>query len=465
MSKLNFKELKNSMAFQELCAEILKMEGCENVRGLGKGADQGVDLIFELPISSALGISTKTYIAQCKWYDQNNSVGEKEIGDVIGYSDMHNANGLLFITSSSFSGTAITKMEKIDKSKAHPYEVKYWNGFELTKKLIKYPHLISSYWYFTNDIQKKIKKDFIPKFNKSELLEKYKAPPRFQNISIDTFPEADYNTKFVKYMKDYVNKFTNKSSLVTLIDGAIGAGKTGYGWSLISELKNKGISAIGFNCATEFNHKFIDYKLYNNNNYLILYKIMEDIDCLFLDEFGLFLDEKSETRKDAINTLIQIVNNRIKNQKVTIITRCLSDEMPVSLKNFFEYIRNTFAYICVGDQSISIPAGTITENEYKKNKSKQNDSIQQAFLGKSWLLEKYDVILDDIKYCIDILQTPDEIYKERQKRFKERFGIDSNKDNDVIETLKRSEYLVHRYRNAINILKFDSFLLDIEEQE
>ena len=465
MSKLNFKELKDSMTFQELCADILKLEGCRNVRGLGKGPDQGVDLIFELSISSALGESTKKYIAQCKWNDLNNSVGENEIGDVIGYLDMHNANGLLFITSSSFSGTAINKMENIDKSKTHPYEVKYWNGFELTKRLIKYPNLISTYWYFTNDNKNNIKKDFIPKFNKSELLKKYKAPPLFQNISIDTFPEADYNTNFVKHMKDFANRFVNKPPLVTLIDGAIGAGKTGYGWSLVSELKNKGISAIGFNCAIEFNDKFIDYKLYNNNNYLILYKIMEDIDCLFLDEFGLFLDEKSETRKDAINTLIQIVNNRIKNQKVTIITRCLSDEMPVSLKNYFEFIRSNFEYICVGDQSIRVPAGTITENEYQNNKSKQNDSIQQAFLGKSWLLEKYDVILNNIKCCIDILQTPDEIYKERQKRFKEHFGIDSNKDNDVIETLKRSEHSVYKYRNAINILKFDSFLLDIEEQE
>ncbi len=88
-------------------------------------------------------------------------------------------------------------------------------------------------------------------------------------------------------MKDYVNKFSDKSSLVTLIDGAIGAGKTGYGWTLVSKLNKIGISTVGFNCATNFNNKFLDYKLNNNNNYLALHKIMEDIDCLFLDEFGL----------------------------------------------------------------------------------------------------------------------------------------------------------------------------------
>ncbi len=153
MNKLNFKELKNYMAFQELCADILIMEGCKNVRGLGKGTDQGADLIFDLPISSALGVSTKTYIAQCKWYDDKNTVGQNEIGDVIGYLDLHNASGLLFITSSSFSGTAKTKMENVDKSSKHPFDVKYWNGFELTKKLVKYPQLISSYWYFSNEIQ------------------------------------------------------------------------------------------------------------------------------------------------------------------------------------------------------------------------------------------------------------------------------------------------------------------------
>ncbi len=172
-----------------------------------------------------------------------------------------------------------------------------------------------------------------------------------------------------------------------------------------------------------------------------------------------YLDEKSETRKDAINTLIQVVTNRIKNQKVTIITRCLADEMPISLKNYFEYLKNNFDYIFVGDQSIIIPAGVIDENEYIDDKSEQKDYIQQAFLGKSWLLEKYDVILRDIKYCIDILQTPDEIYKERAKYFKECFGIDRNKDIDLVEALKRAEHSVFKYKNAIKILNFDSYRL------
>src|SRR5262245_35049857 len=106
MDRLPFENLKDPIKFQQLCAEPLRAEGCKNVRGLGTGADQGNDFMFDLPIESILVSELKPFIAQSKLYNIKNSVGENEVSDAISYIDTHNATGILIITSSQFTGTA-----------------------------------------------------------------------------------------------------------------------------------------------------------------------------------------------------------------------------------------------------------------------------------------------------------------------------------------------------------------------
>ncbi len=151
MIRLPFENLKDSMRFQQLCAELLQAEGCKNVRGLGTGTDQGNDFMFDLPFESPLGSELKPFIAQCKWYGSKNSVKQNEVSDSASYIDTHNASGMLIITSSQFTGTSITKIEAINRSPSNSYRIAYWNGTDLTKRLRKYPEIINKYFYSTEN--------------------------------------------------------------------------------------------------------------------------------------------------------------------------------------------------------------------------------------------------------------------------------------------------------------------------
>ena len=153
MKRLPFEDLRSPMEFQQLCVDVLKAEGFKNIRGIGTGPDQGQDALIEVPITSPFGVELQRFVVQCKWYALDNSVGQKEVVADYEYLDLHDAVGLFFITSSRYSGTAVTKMNSIDKSRHHPYQIKFWDGYELTRRLQKHPELITRYWYSVVDFK------------------------------------------------------------------------------------------------------------------------------------------------------------------------------------------------------------------------------------------------------------------------------------------------------------------------
>ena len=200
MNRLPFENLKDPMQFQQLCAELLQAEGCKNVRGLGRGADQGNDFMFDLPVESPLSSELKPFIAQCKWYGIKNSVNENEVSDSASYIDTHNALGMLIITSSQFTGTSITKIEAINRSPRNSYQIYYWNGTDLTKRLRKYPKIINKFFYLTAD--EKVSEQ-LPEYDEEKFLSEFGLHPFEQNFTTDTFPEILGNEVFVQNLKEF----------------------------------------------------------------------------------------------------------------------------------------------------------------------------------------------------------------------------------------------------------------------
>src|SRR5687768_8292847 len=80
VTKPDFGELGSPLTFQRFCGDLLLEEGCCNMRGPGTGADQGADLLVDVPAETPLGRELVPYVIQCKWYASNRTVGADELG-------------------------------------------------------------------------------------------------------------------------------------------------------------------------------------------------------------------------------------------------------------------------------------------------------------------------------------------------------------------------------------------------
>ncbi len=281
MKKLPFENLKDSMQFQQLCAELLDAEGCKNIRGMGTGPDQGNDFMFDLPIESPLGSEIKPFIAQCKWYGIRNSVNENEVSDSASYIDTHNASGILILTSSQFTGTAITKIEAINRSPRNSYQIAYWNGIDLTRRLRKYPEIINQFFYpARNDgINEQL-----PDYNEAKFLSEFDLYPSEKNLSVENFPKIPGNGKFVKNLKQFAKTYLNNPSTIVLLDGGIGTGKTGYGFDLLNLMNQQGLKTA-YVKHNDYKDRYFRYQFNEDDSFLLFTRFCQEVDVLFFDDF------------------------------------------------------------------------------------------------------------------------------------------------------------------------------------
>lgn len=438
------------MEFQRLCFDLLQAEGCRNVSGLGKGPDQGVDITIDVPITSPLGDDFKSYIVQCKWYKQERSVGENEIGNIIDYLSMHSADGLLMITSAYFTGTALNKYRALDRTNKHPYEIKLWDGHELTNRLNKHPEIISRYFYKEKPQQEKDKAiNKLPEYDEDDFLLDYGVPEIFKNHTIDSFPLMQENKKYIEQLKAFAFEFYKRPPLITMINGAVGSGKTGYAWSLLNKLKNKGKKVAGIS-SLDFENAYIKYKFDNSNYLIILLKFLYEVDYLLIDDFGIFLPEKTRTQKEVAEYLVNIVKERKKRGKATIITMTPNDEHGSVISSFVEYLKRHHRIIFTGDVNIRT-----------KDKGDDNtESIISGFqaLGKSWLEEKFRNIENGINKALEIAVIPEDEYNTSFKKFREQYGLTTTKNEELIETLKDTKEMFKKYTGFIMSCDFETIL-------
>lgn len=246
IERLEFERLRDFMEFQKLCLDLLQAEGCKNVIGLGKGPDQGSDITIDVPITSPIGYHLKKFIVQCKWYKPEKSVGENEIGNIVDYLSLHNADGLLMITSSQFTGTALNKYRAVNNSNRYPYEVVLWDCHELTKRLRKFPEIISNYFYSKQPPSDNAQHSFRQKrYNEDDFLKRYGSPKVYKDYTINSFPITESNRDYVEELRLFASEFEETPPPITLIDGALGSGKSGYAWSLLNRAAQKGTKVAG----------------------------------------------------------------------------------------------------------------------------------------------------------------------------------------------------------------------------
>jgi DNA replication protein DnaC len=439
MYNFDFTYIKSPFDFQNLCSDILLELGFENIIGSGTGPDQGLDLLAEYYSKSPLGNKKHICLVMCKHLKKHN-VSENDIGDIQGYLSLHKADTLLIITTSNISGTAITKINAINKDVRSFYNIYFWTRNELDKIIIKYPHLITKYIEF-NNLKNKHSKSKNSIYNFNFFKKKYKPYKKAFLLRISTFPKNESNklifTKIINFAKEY-KKNPNK---LLVIEGGTYIGKTGYAFSLINELKSLNKTAY-----IEHFYLFKTYVEYNynkNSDFLYRLKFLEDIDFLIIDDFGIDIKDKTETQILFIEITKKLINKRILNKKNTILNFNTEIKISSNYLDIIKNLKNNFEFIWLG------------EGCYLK-KNINSIAINGVYLGKSWLLEKFGNLKITNGGIIDALKTPDDIYRKKQEYMNEIYGTQPTKKEYIERLVNASNNNIDKYVSFIEQLNFDS---------
>jgi hypothetical protein len=443
------------MDFQRLCADLIAAEGGKNVRGFGTGTDQGNDFMFDLPVTSPMDTELLPYIAQCKWYKPSNSVGEDEVGDVLGYLDTHQAVGLLIITSSQFTGTAVTKMEAISRSTRHPYKIKYWDGIELSRRIRKYPEIINRYWSSKEDSYGGNEQPFV--YDEAALLEEYGLSSQELELRLETFPVVAGNEDIVEKLVAYAIVFDDSPPRVTILEGGIGAGKTGFALSLLNRKRLAGFR-VAIITWYEYNDIYCDYALRGDNSFVAFSKFCREVDLLLFDDFGMYLTDKSETLIQAANVLIDIVQHRATHGKPTILAVART-HIGKTIGNYVEYLRTSTPSINLG--SIDLRGRDTTKKDAPSQPEyevKDHGPTLTHVLGRAWLVEKYHLIESEIDRALHALLMPDETNYALRKYLIDRYGDNETREDEIREMLHLAKQRISEYRRFVSSLGFEAML-------
>jgi len=442
MKRLSFESLNDSMQFQQLCAELLRLEGCKNIRGLGTGADQGSDIIVEVPITSPFGVDLQCFIVQCKWYKSNNSVGQDEVIANFEYLDLHDATGLLFITSSQFSGTAITKMNAIDKSTRNPYHIKFWDGYELTRRLRKHPELITRFWYPQENLQNQDLEQ-MPVYDEQAFLAEFaRSLPEFASITVDTFPITSDNEQFVEHLKQYAEEFAKHPPVITIVEGGTGTGKTGYSWSLLNQKLSEGYRVAELQ-PFDFSMSFVDFALHGHDHFLVMLKFFREVDFLLVDNIersGLFLD-KSDTQIRAAQSLVTLIQERVAANRPTLLSMTAVEQIPgETIRNYLQHLKAHHLVVYTGNVSLrpSMRRDVLEVPVAHEEKNVQEVFTQETFIIAEIcsLLYKFNNIETQLGRVVDILQTPEDEDESKRQRWKEISGDYQSRSGEMLEQLQ-----------------------------
>jgi len=469
MDLLRFDLLEDAATFERLCADILVAEGCLNVRGLGSGPDQGTDLLLDVPCQTPLINETVPYVVQCKWFSGDNTVGESAIGDVLGYLALHRAKGLLLITSSRFSGTAVTKANAMDRDPANPHHILLWDAAELSRRVRRHPDIIARYWYASSETPTPITPtpDRFPKYDFTTFLESFAPPPRYESVTMETFPHTEANLANVKALSAFAERYQNASSVVTIVRGEIGSGKTGFAYSLINKCRQRGATVAGLN-DTEYLSIFLRYEAAGDERLPQLLACFQEVDYLLLDDFGFNLSDQIKPQRAAAETLVQIVRNRIEANRPTVITTYDNHRSTV-VADYVSFLKERYPVLDCGETSVRVKGNEWFREQYgidlspsKPDGASTDQNEHSMFAGvwltRGWIGEKLEKIEGKIKNAIAILRTPIEDFENSQRGYTAEMGYSQTRDAAAVGTLTESLSSLKGYRHHIEALPWDAIV-------
>lgn len=143
--------------FENLTFDIVTALGLRNAVWRTPGSDLGRDIEGEYFISDLSGqYQSQKWYVECKRYAS--SVDWPTVWNKIAYAENHNADILLFVTSSSLSPQAVDQVRFWNDSNKKP-TIRFWGGVELCAKLNLHSQIAKKYG-LKSDVDSKLEAFF-----------------------------------------------------------------------------------------------------------------------------------------------------------------------------------------------------------------------------------------------------------------------------------------------------------------
>ncbi len=132
-----FDQLADSDAFEQLCFDLLDAEGFQNLVWRGPSADGGRDIEGLWRTTDPTGgVAVTRWYFECKWYSDTLSFGEIE-PKLLSAATVR-ADYLLVMTSSRVKNTAMDQVAEWLRSRAFPFQIRYWTGRDLLRVAVRH---------------------------------------------------------------------------------------------------------------------------------------------------------------------------------------------------------------------------------------------------------------------------------------------------------------------------------------
>lgn len=131
--------------FEELCKELLLLDGFTNITLHAKGPDSGADLTAERSYPIAHGKEHRIiWLVQCKHVSTDRSLSSDKIKEILfDFETRSDCQGLIVVTNSKLSGPAIDRMKNLMHERHRL--VFHWDITDIEHFLAKHPFLIDKF--------------------------------------------------------------------------------------------------------------------------------------------------------------------------------------------------------------------------------------------------------------------------------------------------------------------------------
>lgn len=444
MSDYSLKDLADDDVFERLCKDLLLAEGCKNARGIGSGADQGKDIMVDVEYQAPVGTVLLPFIVQCKW--TTDVVGQDQISNTVDYLSTHRARGLLMITSSHFSGTAVTKADSISRDTSNPYHVHLWDGSEVHRRLNGHPSLIAKYWYRTAEGKYlgRPSADVFPRYDESVMRNELIAPSSYDSASAEWYSRSDYCSSVRERILACARAFQTSPPVITVIRGAIGSGKSYLANFLLAHAPAQDKGFLGH---YTFEQCYYSYLTYGDSRLPRLLAVLSDVGFLVIDDFGY-----GTHGHGPVNFLIDLVRLRIKEERVTILVEATpTGEFSEEAQPFLSLMSQQYPTIDLADRD-----WRGAPSEHAEISARGSEESYSGFLGRGWIGSKLQGVETLIEHACALLAMSDEEIRAESRERTER-GFEPVTQADLVrETLLSTRKTLAGYRDFIEMLPWDS---------
>jgi hypothetical protein len=453
--------LKGARQFECLCRDLLLAEGALNLRGAGQGNDQGADLVGDIPVQSPLHSEMVPFLVQCKWYSSGKSVGKGILAEGFSSLDLHQARALLIITTSSFSGTAISHANAISNGQSSPRFITLWDREEVLRRLRRHPMVGATYLDPEAGSAEKPKEHGMAE--RQDSIERYLSravPEGYSAWSVATFPAEHLDETLRSKLEVLEESFSGAPPISLVIKGGVYSGKSGLAWSLLKRAKTAGRSILALD---EFDFVRAYFRDEFHGTYLVPQVIRElrRTDVLFIEGVGSVLKDRSPFQLRAAALLKDLICDRVSQGRPVIVES--RDAQARELGDYIGHLSSSGDIAVMPSKSVG---GVLESLEDRPETATPNPDEGVRYLGRSWLLEKYNKIKRRLDSLRATLLRPEAEHASGEELMYQLSGDRQRSRIQVaVDELKFLSREVDEYATFVEGLPFEAIKFDDDDAQ